>query len=277
MNRLISFLKYTAMSFIAAGMVVGLVFLELQTDFVSDVRVFLGMKEGRVSANSLAFSSREGLIDRVVNWRAYSGQNRHLPAPLRGWDRNEASGSPEAVRQFVKSVRPAVAEAKVQPVSAPAGLSKDQVEQIERAGQLNMAAHGFQTGAATYGNGDTKFIVVIRKVPNRFGGVLNRMSSVSALLDAFEDGAEQTIIDGRVFTLRRPHGGQFVTLSAKIGSVYYVDIAGNASVEDISDHVAQIDFYRLEKAGAGADDPIDAFGPLGKAFLEAQGVDNLDF
>ena len=196
MNRLISFLKYTAMSFIAAGMVVGLVFLELQTDFVSDVRVFLGMKEGRVSANSLAFSSREGLIDRVVNWRAYSGQNRHLPAPLRGWDRNEASGSPEAVRQFVKSVRPAVAEAKVQPVSAPAGLSKDQVEQIERAGQLNMAAHGFQTGAATYGNGDTKFIVVIRKVPNRFGGVLNRMSSVSALLDAFEDGAEQTIIVG---------------------------------------------------------------------------------
>ena len=68
-----------------------------------------------------------------------------------------------------------------------------------------------------------------------------------------------------------------MTLSAKIGSVYYVDIAGNASVEDISDHVAQIDFYRLEKAGAGADDPIDAFGPLGKAFLEAQGVDNLDF
>ena len=270
MKRFVAFLKYTAMSIACIAIVGTIVVLETQTDIIADIRVGLGMSEGRVSNNSLSFNSTEEFVDRVVNWRAYSGQNRHLPRPLEGWKRRESGTSRDAIQTFMAGVVP---EAQADPSPNHLeimGLPADEVARLEAASRMAASLSGFKEGGAVYENAEgQRFMMVLRRTPKRFGGMATMMKNIERAMSAGQTAAPTVAMGGRVFHYKQPYPG-YIVLEGDIGNLYTLVIAGNAPIEDITEHVEQMDLYRLAGEGRDATDPLDALGPIGKAVVQAQ-------
>lgn len=242
---------YLTFGMVCAGVVAFIAFLELNTDVISDIRVYVGVQEGEVSQNSLVFDDTGTLAERATNWRAYSGLNRHLPSPEEGWARQEID-----VGQIGAIVG-------ISPESAGSG------KPVEAARSKNLAKNSEEpqlpakaVGAANYASDQFQFLAILVDArdldpqTDKEGGP----HALAAWLE--EQGGPEVVMGGRVFEIGRAANGTLMALNGQIGKNYRLVVLGDAPLNEIEAHIERMDFYRLEAEGAEPVPDIDAIGQI---------------
>ena len=275
------FLKYGAMAVIMVAVVGAMVFLETQTDVIADARQAIGMPtdENREPVGDVAVNAPDNLVERVVNWRAYSGQNRHLPPAPEGWTRVEVADlAPGDMDAFMHHIRPAhVAEEELAEVNTAneLGMTGQEAAIIERAGKVFSATSGFSSGGAVYRSGPERLVIALMRTPRRYGGVMSQMMRIQSMIDPATD--TELRIGQHRFKVTRPDDDAYVTVEGQIGNLYTLRAQGNVPDDVLIAFFSSMDLDRLETEGVGADDPMDAIGPIGHLMMRASksGADRL--
>lgn len=268
--RLAIFSGFTAF---CLGVVLTVVYLETETDVIGDVRVALGIDDGRISQNSLAFDADGSIVERVANWRAYSGPNRHLPAPLANWTREEVDTSYESLAEFRAAHQPSLV-----PTRAGANLGllhMSAVQDVDGAGRVDVVAAGITGGAALYSNGNQAFMAVLQRIPPDLAALMRPATEYLTEAEKERRGLLETAIGGRVFRYSATGlgDGAYVSMTGQIGNLYLLTVEGNAPMSAIAAHVERMDFRRLEDEGAGDVDPMAKLSVFGDVLLKANGVE----
>jgi len=267
------YLKYAALAVVMAAIVGIMVFLETQTDVIAEARQAIGMpadtEDGQGTA--VAVNTPDNIVERVVNWRAYSGTNRHLPPPPKDWTRVEVADlQPGAMDAFIAEMRPSqVGKEPVKEVNTAEelGLTGTEAAIIDQAGKMFMATSGFTKGGALYRSGDLGLVMALMRTPRRYGGIVSQMMQIRTLIDPFAD--TEMRVGRQQFKVTRPDGDAYVTVEGQIGNLYTFLAHGNVSDDVLIAFIGAMDLDRLEAEGVGADDPMDAIGPIGKLMMQA--------
>ena len=255
------------------GVVLAVVYLETDTDLISDIRVALGIDEGRISQNSLAFDADASIVERVANWRAYSGPNRHLPVPLSDWTREEVDTSYDSLEAFRRAHQPSLAATRAGTNLGLLGM--DDVQEVAGAGRVDLRSAGVTGGAAKYSYGGQAFIVVLQKVPPHLTGLLEPVTAYLTEAEKERRGLLEKAIGGRVFryTATGLGEGAYISWTGPIGDLYLLTVEGNAPMAAIEAHVRTMDFRRLEDEGSADDDPMATLSVFSDVLKQANGID----
>ena len=254
------------------GVVGAIVYLEVDTDVIGDIRVAVGIDEGRISQNSLPFDEHGTLVERVSNWRAYSGPSRHLPAAEPGWRRTEIDASFDSLDAFRRANEPALVATKAAP---DIGLLSQSPTHEWEGGLVNLQAAGVTGGAAMYTSGTHSFFAVLQRVPTDLSAVIEPATGYMTEAEMQRAGISEKAIGGRVFryTATGIGDGAYLSLTGRIGQLYLLTIEGTAPMAAIAAHVGRIDFRRLEEEASADMDPMARLSVFGDVLMKANGLD----